>query len=145
MPGAFAAERPSPPPSVVTLTATDATALAASTVPTAVAADPPSPPPPSRPRRGGGRGHDLAAAAVVPPPSPPPSPRSFPPLRRQALLCPDKIRDHGVNCPGLATTSGYLSTLSRAEWDPLTSAIERMGTKAPAFHPWAREAVARLV
>jgi len=37
------------------------------------------------------------------------------------------------------------STLSRAEWDPIAWRIERMGTKAPAFHPWAREAVARLV
>ena len=37
------------------------------------------------------------------------------------------------------------STLSRAEWDPIAWRVERMGTKAPAFHPWAREAVARLV
>ena len=29
--------------------------------------------------------------------------------------------------------------------DPIAWRIERMGTKAPAFHPWAREAVARLV
>ena len=36
------------------------------------------------------------------------------------------------------------STLSRAEWDPIAWRVERMGTKAPAFHPWAREAVARL-
>jgi len=37
------------------------------------------------------------------------------------------------------------STLSRAEWDPIAWRVERMGTKAPAFRPWAREAVARLV
>ena len=37
------------------------------------------------------------------------------------------------------------STLSRAEWDPVAWRVERMGTKAPAFHPWAREAAARLV
>jgi len=36
------------------------------------------------------------------------------------------------------------STLSRAEWDPIAWRVERMGTKAPVFHPWAREAVARL-
>ena len=36
------------------------------------------------------------------------------------------------------------STLSRAEWDPIAWRVERMGTKMPPFHPWAREAVARL-
>ena len=44
----------------------------------------------------------------------------------------------------LADDQWLFSTLSRVEWDPIAWRVERMGTKAPAFHSWAREAVARL-
>jgi hypothetical protein len=36
------------------------------------------------------------------------------------------------------------STLDRVDWDPVAWRVESMGSKTPAYHPWAREAMARL-
>lgn len=36
------------------------------------------------------------------------------------------------------------STLDRVDWDPVAWRVESMGTKTPAYHPWAREAMSRL-
>ena len=36
------------------------------------------------------------------------------------------------------------SALDRVDWDPVAWRVESMGTKTPAYHPWAREAMSRL-
>ncbi len=70
-----------------------------------------------------------------------------------AVIAAATSRGVALSPTQFATTASILrldeqwlfSTLDRAEWDPTAWRIERMGTKALAYHPWASEAVARLV